>query len=152
LKGDISADADRYRQRHSQALRALNREPQMAAVIELDSGAVRTDQLKAVVGGVVDVRFRVANDHHARGDEAAGIGGRVLQDRQQVAKIDVLAVCMRLCRRLVDQGRRLRIAKRPADELSNAAEVDAESPLAVLLASEKVADDRDVMALDVGEQ
>ena len=105
-----------------------------------------------MIGGVVDVRFRVADDHHARSDEAAGIGGRVMQDRQQAAEIEALTEHMFLRRCLLNQDRRFWIPERTADELADAAEIDPECCLTIFLASENVADDRQVVALDVSEK
>ena len=131
------------------ALGALEREPQMAAEVELDAGAVGAGDLQPVIGRVVDAGLGIAHDDDAGGDVAAGIGRGVVQRRQHAAEVDVLGVDVLLHRRALDQHRRLRSAERAADELADAAEVDAEGRLAVGLAGQQVADHRHVVAVDL---
>ena len=92
------------------------------------------------------------HDHDAGGDEAAGVGGGVLQRRQHAGEIDVLGVHVLLRRRPLHQHRRLRLAERAADELAHAAEVDAEGGFDIGLAGQQVADHRHVVAVDLREQ
>ena len=113
---------------------------------------LRTGQHQAVIRGVVDAGLGITGDHDAGGDVAAGVGGGVMQRRQHPAEVDVLGVDVLLRRRPLDQHRRLRIAQRAADELANAAEIDAERGLDVGLAGQQVADHRHVVAVDLGEQ
>ena len=109
-------------------------------------------ELQPMIGGVVGAGVGVAHDHDAGGDEAAGVGGGVVQRRQHAGEVDVLGVDVLLRRRLLHQHRRLRRAERAADELADAVEVDAEGGLAIVLAGQQVSDHRHVVAVDGGEQ
>ena len=102
LQREVGADADDHRQGHVHPLRALERGAQVPAVVELHGGAVRPEQLQAMIGGVVDAGLRVAHDDDARRDEAAGILGRMKQDRQQGAEIEAVRMHVLLRRGLVD--------------------------------------------------
>ena len=134
------------------ALGALEGEPQVTAVVELDAGAAAAGDLQAMVGGVVGAGVGVAHDHDPGGDEASGIRRRVVERGQQAEEIDVAGMDVLLRRRLLHHHRRQGLAERTADELADAVEVDAESRFAIPLAGQQVSDHRHVVAVDGGEQ
>ena len=152
MQSEVRADANGDRQGLALALGALEREAQMPAEVELDGGAARAGQLQAMIGGIVGAAIGVAHDHDPGGDEAAGIRRGVMERGQHADQIDVAGVDVLLRRRLLHQHRRLRRAERPPDELADAVEVDAEGGLAIALAGQQVSDDRDIVAIDRGEQ
>ena len=69
-----------------------------------------------------------------------------------VMKIDILGMDMLLRGRVLHEDRRLRLAERAADESANAAKIDAEGALAILLTGQDISDHWHVVAFDRGEQ
>src|SRR5450759_5900986 len=101
----------------------------MPAEIELDADAIRAVQLQTMIRRVVDTGLRVAHNHDAGRDEAAGIAGRVSQRRQYLADVESGLKHHVLDRRRGDDTRRDRIADRPIDKIANDAEIRAEGDL-----------------------
>ena len=152
VQRQVGSDADRDRQRLALALGALEGEPQVPAVVELDAGTGPADELQTVIGRVVGAGVGIAYDHDPRGNKASRILRRVMERGQHARKVDVLGVDVLLRRRPLHQHRRLRRAERAADERPDAVEVDPEGGFAIGLAGEQVADHRQVEAVDLGEQ
>src|SRR4029450_8011767 len=69
----VGTQADRDRQLRAELLGAFEGGAQVTAGVELDGGCVRTDELEAVIGGVVHAGQRIFDDHHAGGDEGPGV-------------------------------------------------------------------------------
>jgi hypothetical protein len=76
----------------------------------------------------------ISGDHDTGGDIAAGVVGGVMQRRQHPPDVDVLGVHLLLRWRPFDQHRRLWLAERAADELTDAAEVRTEGGFDIGLA------------------
>ncbi len=130
------------------ALGALEGEPQMAAVIELDGGPVRPDELQPMVGGVVDSGFRIAHDDDAGGNETARVLRGVKQHRQCGRDIDRLGLDIFLRGRLRHDDGRDRRRQRAPDGVADAAKIQIEGRLAIGLAAQQIADYRNVVAVD----
>ncbi len=152
LQGDVGADADRDRQMLALGLGALEGEPQMAAEIEPDRGALGTEELQPVIARVIDAGLRVARDDDARGDEAPAVGWGVGEHRQHGAEIEAIAMDVLVRRRPLDHHGRQRRPDGAADEFADGAEVAAERGFAIGPVGEHVADHGNVVAGDVAEQ
>ncbi len=126
-------------------------EPKVAAVIELDGSPVRPDELQPMIGRVVNSGLGIADDDDAGGDEAAGILGGMKKHRQHAREIDRAGMNVLLGRAVLDHDRRQRRSQRTADRIADAAKIDAERSLAIGLAAQQVADDRNVVAINRGE-
>jgi len=152
LKRQIGPDAYDDRQRHAHPLGPLEGETQVASVVELDGGAVGTDELQPMIGGVVDSGLGIANDDDAGSDETARILGGMKQDGQQAREIDVVGMNSLLRGRVGDPDGRDRRRECPADGVADAAKPDPEGGLAILLAAQHISDDRRGVTVHGGEQ
>ena len=82
----------------------------------------------------VEAKLRIARDDDAGGDKAPVVARSVLQHREHAPDIESVGVDVFLRRRFLHHHRRLGVAHRARDELAQAAELDAESRLAIGLA------------------
>lgn len=124
----------------------------MPAVVELDRRSIGADQLKPMVGGVVDLCLRIAGHDDARRDETAGVGFRVVQHRQGAGDVDAGGHHLLLRRGARHHRGRARRRKRAVDAGAQFAVVQAERRLARLLRAQQIADHGRVVGFDRAEK
>ena len=92
LQREIGSKADCDWQILAAALRPLEGQAQVPAVVEPDRRTTGADKLEPMIGRVVDAGVGIADENDAGGDEAAAIGGRMVQDRKHAPKLDLIGV------------------------------------------------------------